>query len=180
MRLSDSPQARRIAPRPPARLLLAFAPRRRPWLRDIVEAQLEVVELVVADLGRARPERVALAEPGGYVRLFIDEGQPVSLILRKAISRDCCPDYARRLQYALEGKKPVGDRSAAAGLPEPISEREMEVMKLLRSSLTAPEIAAQLFVAESTVRSHVKSIYSKLGVHRRLDAVRKAEDLGLL
>jgi LuxR family maltose regulon positive regulatory protein len=61
---------------------------------------------------------------------------------------------------------------------EPLSEREQEVLSLLRSRLTVPEMAEELCVSESTLRSHIKSIYSKLGVHRRVDAVERAEELG--
>jgi LuxR family maltose regulon positive regulatory protein len=60
-----------------------------------------------------------------------------------------------------------------------LSERELEVLSLLRTRLTVPELAQELCVAESTLRSHIKSIYSKLGVHRRVDAVQRAEELGL-
>ncbi len=65
-------------------------------------------------------------------------------------------------------------------LTEPLSARELEVLKLLRSSLTVPEIADKLVIAPSTARSHIKSIYSKLDVHRRLEAVALAESQGLL
>jgi LuxR family maltose regulon positive regulatory protein len=63
---------------------------------------------------------------------------------------------------------------------DPLSSREVEVLRLLPSKLTAPEIADQLYVAESTVRTHIKHIYSKLNVNRRFEAVERAKELGLL
>ena len=84
-------------------------------------------------------------------------------------------------------RKPVGGRFAFAGvaaaaerLVEPLSERELEVLRLLADGLSNPEIAAALVVAVSTVHSHCKSIYGKLGVHRRWDAVQRARDLSLI
>jgi LuxR family maltose regulon positive regulatory protein len=65
-------------------------------------------------------------------------------------------------------------------LVEPLSEREFEVLRLLRSRLSTPEIARELYISVHTVRSHVKSIYGKLGVHRRADAIRQAEKFDLL
>jgi LuxR family maltose regulon positive regulatory protein len=100
--------------------------------------------------------------------------------------------YVERLLEQFQGVEieSAGPRQApATGVPlsgtrssilEPLSEREVEVLRLLRSSLTVPEIAGELYVAESTVRSHVKSIYGKLGVHRRMDAVQRAQALGWL
>ena len=68
----------------------------------------------------------------------------------------------------------------AQPLVEPLSEREMEVLRLLSAGLSNPEIAEQLYIAVSTVRSHCKSIYGKLDVHKRWDAVHRAQELGLL
>ena len=65
-------------------------------------------------------------------------------------------------------------------LVDPLSERELEVLRFLPSKLTAPEIADLLYVAESTVRTHIKHIYSKLNVNRRFEAVERAKELGLL
>jgi LuxR family maltose regulon positive regulatory protein len=65
-------------------------------------------------------------------------------------------------------------------LIDPLSERELEVLRLLSAGLSNPDIAQELYIATSTVRSHLKSIYSKLNVHKRWDAVQRAEELGLL
>ena len=139
---------------------------------------------------------LALAEPEEYVRIFVDMGRPMQRLLGLERSRlryeSRLRAYVERLlvQFQDVEIESAGPRQApATGAPlsgtqspilEPLSERELEVLRLLRSSLTVPEIAGELFVAESTVRSHVKSIYGKLGVHRRMDAVQRAQALGLL
>ncbi len=74
------------------------------------------------------------------------------------------------------GKKPGKEQAPA----EPLSERELEVLRLLNSKLSVPEIAQELTVAPSTVRTHVRVVYNKLGVHGRLEAIQKARDLGLI
>jgi LuxR family maltose regulon positive regulatory protein len=144
---------------------------------------------------RALENALSMAEPGGYVRIFLDEGQPVQSLLEFENSRltEDAPlkPYVENLlvEYrAIEMASPAplqprgivtipGD--AGHPLLEPLSERELEVLGYLRSSLTVPEIAAELYIAESTVRSHVKSIYAKLGVHRRMDAVQRAKELSM-
>jgi LuxR family maltose regulon positive regulatory protein len=132
---------------------------------------------------------LSLAEPGGYIRLFINEGEPVLELLRVVGSRfkvgSSTSNYIMMLMSAfIEGQAKQVDIQPSTFQPEtmiePLSDREMEVLRYLRSSLTVPEIADELYIAESTVRSHVKSIYSKLDVHRRMDAVQQAEDIGLL
>jgi LuxR family maltose regulon positive regulatory protein len=128
---------------------------------------------------------LALAEPGGLVRRFLDEGRPVAGLLRDALRRGVCQNYASRLLADLEGELPPEDAppelmSEPPALLEPLSQRELEVLRYLTSSLTVPEIAQQLFVAESTVRSHVKSIYRKLDVHRRVEAIERAQALRLI
>ncbi len=146
----------------------------------------------------AMERALSLAEPEGYVRLFIQEGETVRLLIedlrlqirtRQKHGQDRegqrILDYGELLISAFS--KPGLEISAISKindqpseLIEPLSEREMEVLWYLRSRLTVPEIAQELYIAESTVRSHVKSIYSKLNVHRRMDAVRRGEELGLI
>jgi LuxR family maltose regulon positive regulatory protein len=127
---------------------------------------------------------LSLAEPAGYVRIFLDEGGPMYRLLSEAHRRKPSSAYVAGLLEAFrQGQAPdaPGDGSRTSLLEEiePLSERELEVLSLLRSRLTVPEMAEMLYVAESTVRSHIKSIYSKLGVHRRMDAVLRAEELGV-
>ena len=136
-----------------------------------------------------------LAEPQGYVRLFVDEGPPMARLLRAAAGRATLPQYTAKLlgafpdeQLAAVNDEPltamparvVPVKSDEGVLVEPLSERELDVLRLFRTELSGPEIAAELMVALSTVRSHTKSIYSKLNVNNRRAAVRRATELGLL
>ena len=121
-------------------------------------------------LGRA----LALAEPEGYVRTFVAEGAPMSALLEAAVTHGVAREQARRL---LGG---AGHRTRRQPLSEPLSERELEVLHLMATALDGPGIARELVVALSTVRSHTKSIYSKLGVKSRRAAVQRGEELGLM
>lgn len=121
---------------------------------------------------------LTLAEPEGYVRIFVDEGAPMASLLEAAVQRGIARDYARRLLTALNGTE---DRtSPRRGLIEPLSQRELDVMRLLGSDLGGPEIARELVVSLHTVRTHTRNIYAKLGVNNRRAAVRRAEELKLM
>jgi LuxR family transcriptional regulator, maltose regulon positive regulatory protein len=128
----------------------------------------------MASLDRA----VALAEPEGYVRVFIDEGPRMAALLKLAAKRRNAPTYLRRLLAAVV--TPEGPAPVAQPLIEPLSERELEVLRLLGSDLSGPDIARELVVSLSTVRTHTQNIYAKLGVNSRRAAIRRAADLGLL
>ena len=177
----------------------AEADERVPWviamsiLRALALHAQGDVETALASLERA----LSLAEPEGYVRVFLDEGPAMAELLRKvlgaqrkgrrAASQGIASGYVSRLLVAFDvserGTRPPGETSSdthTQPLIEPLSKRELEVLRLLASGLSNPEIAQELFIARSTVRSHVKSIYSKLNVHKRWDAAQRARDLGLL
>ena len=130
---------------------------------------------------------LCLAEPEGYLRIFIDEGAPMGVLLRQAAARGIRLDYVNKLLAALESE--TADklrmarrvpRLAPSSLVEPLSERELEVLRLLTTHLSSTEIAQELVISVSTVRSHIKNIYGKLDVHARADAVRRAKELELL
>ncbi len=122
---------------------------------------------------------LALAESGGLVRLFVDEGPAMAALLRVALKQDVAPDFVRQLLVAL-GATAVAQPQTTQPLTDPLSERELEVLKLLTTELSGPEIARELTVSLNTLRTHTKNIYSKLGVNSRRTAVRRAEELGLL
>jgi LuxR family maltose regulon positive regulatory protein len=129
-------------------------------------------------------EALALAEPGGYVRIFVDEGEAMRwLIEKQSLNRDHpLSGYADKLLAAFTRPVPAPKSTVIhqkADMIEPLSEREMEVLKLLRSELSGPEIAQQLIVSLNTVRTHTKNIFHKLGVNNRRAAVRRAEELTL-
>jgi len=144
---------------------------------------------------------LALAEPEGYVRIFLDEGPSMMQLLREAAAREIMPDYTDKLLVAFEaeqkrsaGESPLPDwqsqhRTSGATqvsapalqpLIEPLSQRELEVLRLFKTELSGPEIARELVIALSTVRTHTKSIYSKLNVNNRRAAVKRAEELHLI
>jgi LuxR family transcriptional regulator, maltose regulon positive regulatory protein len=134
---------------------------------------------------------LTLAEPEGYVRVFADEGPPMAALLRAAArvapgeQKGIARDYARQLLAAVdktEDSTPVrqGLAEDRQGLVEPLSKRELEVLRLLGTDLDGPDIARELVVSLNTVRTHTKNIYAKLGVNNRRAAVRRAEQLDLL
>jgi LuxR family maltose regulon positive regulatory protein len=137
-------------------------------------------------------QALTLAEPEGYVRIFLDEGLPMAQLLREAATRGILPDYTGKLLAAFEAQ---GQGSASASLIpdwqrpsspasqsliEPLSQRELELLRLLKTDLSGPEIANQLTIALSTVRTHTKRIYSKLNVKNRRAAVKRAAELDLI
>jgi LuxR family transcriptional regulator, maltose regulon positive regulatory protein len=130
---------------------------------------------------------LALAEPEGYVRIFVDEGAPMAQLLQEAAAGGMMPAYAGQLlagfagaRQAPAGASPRAVSPAAAPTSEPLSQREMDVLRLFATELSGPEIAQELVIALSTVRTHTKSIYSKLNVTSRRAAVKRAAALGLL
>jgi LuxR family maltose regulon positive regulatory protein len=121
---------------------------------------------------------LSLAEPEGYVRLFVDEGEPMAALLRQARQRGLFPHYLDKLLavFAIdESKLPTADL-----LPEPLSERELEVLQLAATGVSNQDIADQLFIALSTVKKHMGNILVKLDTPNRVQAIARARELGLL
>jgi LuxR family maltose regulon positive regulatory protein len=136
---------------------------------------------------RSLHQALTLAEPEGYVRLFVDEAPPMAHLLREAAARGILPAYTGTLLAACdaEQERSAGDASrptprGAQPLSEPLSARELALLRLLRTELSGPEIARELMVALSTVRTHTKHIYGKLDVTNRRAAVKRAAELHLL
>lgn len=123
-------------------------------------------------------EALALAAPGGLIRLFVDEGAPMAALLREAVKEGVAPTFAQQVLTAF-GETAVTPPQTIQPLPDPLSDRELEVLKLLTTELTGPEIARELMISINTMRTHTKNIYSKLGVNSRRTAVRRAEELNL-
>jgi LuxR family maltose regulon positive regulatory protein len=121
-----------------------------------------------------------LTEPEGFVISFLDHGTPMVVLLQEAVKRGIAVAYADKLLVAFDAS---GYRDVGKPLPpllEPPTERELEVLRLLATRLSGPEIAERLVICLSTLRSHTKRIYGKLNVHRRADAVERAEELELI
>lgn len=122
---------------------------------------------------------LGMAEPEGYVRLFVDEGPPMASLLRAAAKRGIRRGYVGRLLAALDETE-SSHQPDQREMIEPLSERELDVLRLLGTDLGGPDIARHLTVSLSTVRTHTNHIYAKLGVNDRRAAVRRARELGLL
>ncbi|HYO44991.1 MAG TPA: LuxR C-terminal-related transcriptional regulator [Candidatus Limnocylindrales bacterium] len=129
-------------------------------------------------------EALAIAEPGGFIRLFVDEGPPMARLLLEALARGASPDQVRRLLAAFPAIAPGSAASATtpadSRLAEPLSRRELEVLSLLADGLTNQEIASRLYLSLHTVKAHARTIYAKLGVGSRTQAAARARALGLL
>jgi LuxR family maltose regulon positive regulatory protein len=139
---------------------------------------------------------LSLAEPGGFVRVFVEGGAPIGRLLRQIAVRQAASSYVNTLLAAFDQEmgnaadagiqlRRMEDDSSAASvgvssLLEPLSQRELEVLRLLSTNLSTSGIAERLYISTHTVRSHAKSIYSKLDVHSRIEAVARARELGLL
>jgi LuxR family transcriptional regulator, maltose regulon positive regulatory protein len=137
---------------------------------------------------------LTIAEPEGYVSIFVDGGKPMAELLNRFKAKDGThrvKEYSLKLLSAFNMQKelhPFGSThleknkpsSSSQPLIEPLSERELEVLRLLRSELTGPEIARDRMVSLSTIRTHTQNIYAKLGVNNRRAAVRRAEELDLI
>jgi LuxR family maltose regulon positive regulatory protein len=125
---------------------------------------------------------LVLAEPQGFVRIFLDNGSPIIRLLKEAARRDIAADYAIKLLNRIDtDPQPDGPNfSPPSLLVDPLSDRELEVLHLMAQDLSYQEIADQIMVSLNTVRTHVKNIYSKLMVHKRSEALAKAEELNLL
>ncbi|MGD8626774.1 MAG: LuxR C-terminal-related transcriptional regulator, partial [Anaerolineae bacterium] len=153
-------------------------------LRGLARVRQGRTKEAEADLEQA----LALAEPQGYVRLFLDEGRPVQTLLARWLAHAGAGplhDYARHLlsQFDAEPQAATArqEKASPAGGPiEPLSEREIEVLHLIAQGKTNKEIARQLVVAPGTVKAHTSHIYRKLDVANRTEAAARARELGIL
>jgi LuxR family maltose regulon positive regulatory protein len=143
----------------------------------------EAVQIISSCLTRAKPE--------GFVRVFVKHGTPMHRLLELAAKQGVEVEYIHQLLPAFNiptapivSRAPgtFGTRSQHPGvaLVEPLSERELQVLRLLDSPLTSEEIGRELYVSANTVRTHIRNIYGKLDVHGRLEAIRKARELKLI
>jgi LuxR family maltose regulon positive regulatory protein len=126
-------------------------------------------------------EALTRAEPEGYVRTFVDAGEPMAALLREAAAGGVTPDYTAKLLAAFgAAEKPTPTPVVAQLLIEPLSDRELDVLYLLADGQTNREIAQALCVSVNTIKTHLKNIYGKLGVNNRRKAAAQAKELGLV
>jgi LuxR family maltose regulon positive regulatory protein len=133
---------------------------------------------------------MSLAEPGGFIRIFIDEGITMAQLLAEAAARGVMPAYVGRLISAFEAEKSSSSgeshRTSSPASPlsqpldEPLSQRELEVLQLIAQGLSNREISERLFLALDTVKGHNRKIFDKLQVQSRTEAIARARELGLL
>ena len=127
---------------------------------------------------------LALAEPQGYVRMFLDEGSNMMQLIREASAREIMPDYTDKLLAAFEAEKRKGedkpDLPPAKILIESLSQRESTILQLIAQGLSNREIGERLFLALDTIKGHNRKIFDKLQVQSRTEAIARARELGLL
>ena len=131
-------------------------------------------------------QAVDLAQPGGFIRVFVDLGKPMQGMLRRIAKQDHSAELIRRILAAF----PEDDKNLVSSTPhlspgisplvEPLTPRELEVLTLLRGPLSIKEIAGKLHISHATAKGHTINIYAKLGVNRRWEAVTRAEELNIL
>jgi len=161
-------------------------------LKALVLQEMGNTEQGVTTLG----ESLTLAEPEGYTRMYLDEGQPMQLLITqwlRSVKSSSLLDYGAYLLSQFDSEthvvhanqekgSPASDTftSANEALPEPLSPRELEVLEFLALGKTNQDIAQQLVVARGTIKAHAASIYRKLDVGNRTEAVARARQLGIL
>jgi LuxR family maltose regulon positive regulatory protein len=178
-----------------ARLRLATGD--RAGARDLLEAMADrmsttrltiehdlLTALASADTERPRAHdalhhALALARPAGFERTLVSEGPPLWRLLESLPARGRIADYIAVVLQAADNVSLAATTGIQAGLVDPLSERELTVLRYLASRLTCAEIARELYLSVNTVRSHVKAVYRKLGVHSRSAAVERGHALGV-
>lgn len=156
----------------------------RGWLDEQLKATvlLAVAHYVLCEKDKAAQllgDALVLAEPGGMIRVFVDEGDPIAALLKIIIvDTKRLREYRNKLLAAFDKKD--AQSTSTQPLIDPLSERELEVLQLIAEGLTNPEIANKLYLSLNTVKVHSRNIYSKLGVNNRTEAGNRARELGIL
>jgi LuxR family maltose regulon positive regulatory protein len=130
---------------------------------------------------------LTLAAPEGYVRIFVEIGPKMADLLREILEESVMVDYVRTLLQVADRQPQVSSPPSAQPtthtpqpLTEPLSDRELQILRLIETGITNREIAARLYIAISTVKTHINNLYGKLGVSNRVQALARAREVGLL
>jgi LuxR family maltose regulon positive regulatory protein len=186
-----------LAQRDPSAALALLSPLRRQMeAKGWADERLKVMVLQAVALhlrgekdqaAQVLGDALALAEPGGFIRLFVDEGMPMAQLLSEAAAQGMMPNYIGKLLAVFkaeaqtsEDKSELPLAAPAQPLIEPLSQRELEVLQLIAQGLSNREIGERLFLALDTVKGHNRRIFDKLQVQRRTEAIARARELGLL
>ncbi len=144
-------------------------------LRALATRAMGNTRVAVDHVARA----LRLAEPEGYVRIFVDMGAPIAALLKEAGKRNITPDYVHRLLTEFT-KKGIYHPLPANPLVQPLTDRELEILRLFAEDLSNREIAQKLVITLGTVKAHTHNIYGKLNVRGRTGAIKRAINLNLL
>ena len=134
-------------------------------------------------------QALSLAEPQGYLRIFLDEGPPMLQLLSAAANQGIRPAFTAGLMSTIPapGSQEIGIAKTTSDIPnpkseivEPLSPRELEVLQLIADGLTNKQIADRLYLSHHTIKVHTRNIYAKLDAHHRTEAVARARELGLI
>jgi LuxR family maltose regulon positive regulatory protein len=123
---------------------------------------------------------LSLAAPEGYLRTFVDEGKSMEFLLQRVARDKRQNDYLQRLLAGFKPDQPIDLDISSQTLVESLSRRELDVLSMLATDMTGPEIAKEMNIALSTLRFHTRNIYGKLAVNNRRSAVRKAKGSQLI
>lgn len=153
------------------------------------QLQVQVLQAIAHHMQGEKDQALHLLEEiltptaaNGFIRTFVDAGLPMAELLTEAAAHGIIPDYIHKLLTTFEAEwpQPENHPPTAEGLIEPLSQRELEILRLVASGLSNHEISERLFLALSTVKGHNQKIFDKLQVQRRTEAVARARELGLL
>jgi LuxR family maltose regulon positive regulatory protein len=153
---------------------------------DVVIHRLAMLACVLYEAGDTEhalstlERALQLAEPSGYIRVFVDRGKSMAALLRQAAARGLAPDYVSTLMDAFRAWEREIPPTHLPTHIEPLSDRELEILRLIAAGLSNREIADTLVVSINTVKTHVRRMYGKLNVNKRLQAVERARELDIL
>lgn len=158
----------------------------------VLQARLHAARGDASQAGEKLTEALALAEPGGFIRPFLDQGPELAGLLDRLLQQNSALPYARHIRNAFAGaqSEPPNDRSAGpnrsrpslpdAPMMEPLSNREIDVLKILAKGMSNQTIAESLFISPETVKRHLSTVYRKLAVENRHQAIASAKSIGII